>query len=176
MPLTHHCVAKNWQGFIYPNDNTVKVWKHIFRAFQQIQRVYSQTFLSIELWSGAISDHLDTDTPFPWRGALYSVDISIRVNPNETNALQIFNTASESLNRIWNQVIAIHLKGNFANYIQPSLSDRNDWAEVIWGDNIDRLQQVKQKYDPHTTFHQPQSVPPLNTDDDDTTEEWYRRG
>jgi FAD/FMN-containing dehydrogenase len=38
-----------------------------------------------------------------------------------------------------------------------------DWESEYYGPNVDRLRQVKAKYDPHNVFNFEQSVPPLNS-------------
>ena len=44
----------------------------------------------------------------------------------------------------------------YVNYID---SDQADWAQAYYGSNLDRLQQIKAKYDPTNFWKQPQGIP-----------------
>jgi len=59
-------------------------------------------------------------------------------------------TYNNLLNQItWkNQAQVGPVLGDYPNYISPG-----DSGERVWGDNVKRLVQVKQKYDPECTIH-----------------------
>jgi hypothetical protein len=49
-------------------------------------------------------------------------------------------------------------KGAYAGYVDPDLG--TDSASLYWGDNVERLQQIKAAVDPNDIFHNPQSIKP----------------
>jgi len=50
--------------------------------------------------------------------------------------------------------------GSYINYIDAQITD---WVKAYYGDLLPRLQQVKAKYDPHSYWQFPQSIPPHTT-------------
>jgi hypothetical protein len=50
-----------------------------------------------------------------------------------------------------------------AGYVNVPNAPAADWESEYYGPNVDRLRQVKAKYDPHNVFKFEQSVPPLNS-------------
>jgi hypothetical protein len=46
--------------------------------------------------------------------------------------------------------------GVFPNFADPDL---DDWAHAYYGDNLDRLLEVKARHDPENTFRHHQSLP-----------------
>lgn len=50
-----------------------------------------------------------------------------------------------------------------AGYVNVPNAPAADWEREYYGANVDRLRQVKAKYDPHNVFNFEQSVPPVNS-------------
>ncbi len=46
--------------------------------------------------------------------------------------------------------------GAYVNYPDPTLQN---WQQAYWGENLDRLKEIKRKYDPDNVFKHKQSVP-----------------
>ena len=47
---------------------------------------------------------------------------------------------------------------SYQNYIDDDLTD---WAQRYYGSNLQKLRQIKSKYDPENVFYFPQSIQPL---------------
>eukprot|EP00980_Cylindrotheca_fusiformis_P024097 scaffold11528_cov139-Cylindrotheca_fusiformis.AAC.2 len=152
--------AQIWNGFLLSQNNTNKVWASIYRDMNVMFRYC--TFLSpnIELWGGAISKRSSNDTAFPHRQAVYNVGVQLLV-PNATeNAEQVFQNQKALVNAVWPS-IAKHLKGVYANYPMPSLS-KEEYPREYWGDNLARLVELQEKYDPGHSLRYEQSIPAKN--------------
>lgn len=107
---------------------------------------------------GAIKDPLPNATAFPHRSAIYNVGVLLIVNTDENDdeAEAIFQRESAAVNAWWPRV-AQYLTGSYLNY--PTASLGADYPTAFWGNNLSRLRQVKQKYDPDNVFSFPMSVP-----------------
>jgi len=147
--------AQSWNGFLLDNNNTEEVWKDIESSLTAM--FYYCKFVSprVELWGGAISKVAPNATAFPYRNALYRVGVELLV-PKESDA-DAANDEIHLVNAIWPS-IARHLDGVYINNPMPSLS-REEYAAAYWGSNLERLKQLKQKYDPIHALTYSQSIP-----------------
>ena len=46
-----------------------------------------------------------------------------------------------------------------AAYVNYRDTDLTDWPSAYWGQNLERLQQIKSAFDPNNVFHHAQSIP-----------------
>ena len=154
--------AACWTGFLLPENNTAEIWSDLM-GHMAAGILDSEPYLlpDIELWGGAIRRVHETATAFPYRSAVYNVGVLLIIPVNETNAHVVFEQEKRKVNRWWYK-IGQYLTGSYVNYPMASLLDNEDsnhYAKMFWGENLQRLVQIKQKYDPGNVFHFPMSVP-----------------
>jgi FAD/FMN-containing dehydrogenase len=152
--------AQTWNGFLMPQNNTRQVWKSIYKDMTTMFRYC--TFLSpnIELWGGAISKVANNDTAFSHRQAVYNVGVQLLVPNGTKNAEHVFQDQAALVSAVWPS-IAKHLKGVYVNYPMPSLS-KEEYPRAYWGDNLERLMELKEQYDPDHVMRYEQSIPGKN--------------
>jgi FAD/FMN-containing dehydrogenase len=152
--------AQTWNGFLLPQNNTRQVWESIYKDMTTMFRYC--TFLSpnIELWGGAISKVAPNDTAFSHRQAVYNVGVQLLVPNGTANAEHIFQDQAALVSAVWPS-IARHLKGVYVNYPMPSLS-KEEYPRAYWGDNLERLIELKEQYDPDHVMRYEQSIPGKN--------------
>lgn len=99
---------------------------------------------------GAISRVKPEDTAVYWRGALFIVQYDG------------FWTAPQDGERVMDWLEAFrtdmlsHTEGAYVNYVDSRLENP---LKAYYGENLDRLRQVKRKYDPENVYNFPQSIP-----------------
>ncbi|HEY6421920.1 MAG TPA: FAD-binding oxidoreductase [Pseudonocardiaceae bacterium] len=106
-------------------------------------------FVIVDGLGGAISRVTPADTAFPHRGALATIQIYLKTSPPGRAA------AASSLAEMRNQLTGIVGGGAYVNYIDPGMPN---WAHAYYGDNLTRLRQVVQRYDPGRVFTFPQAI------------------
>jgi FAD/FMN-containing dehydrogenase len=106
-------------------------------------------FVIIDGLGGAISRITPAGTAFPHRGALATMQIYLRTSPAEWAA------AASSVAQMRDQLTGIVGGGAYVNYIDASMPN---WAQAYYGDNLIRLHQVAQRYDPDRLFTFPQAI------------------
>ncbi|EJD49622.1 FAD-binding domain-containing protein [Auricularia subglabra TFB-10046 SS5] len=141
-------------------EETVTAW---FEYIQEHAPRFSSTFFLADLEGGAISDVPNEATAYAHRNALYTLcGYSIhpilpfpdKVIAYMTGALDVIRTtmlrAPNAKPKVW---------GVYPGYVDP-LIPGHEWPKAYWGDNYERLREVKTKYDPNNVFRNPQSVRP----------------
>ena len=116
-------------------------------------------FIIWDLEGGAINDVAPDATAYGHRDALfyhqaYAVNLLGKVNDKTRKFLS-------GVNGVITDALPKHKKGAYAGYVDPALG--SDSASLYWGDNVERLQQIKAVVDPNDVFHNPQSVRPMGT-------------
>jgi FAD/FMN-containing dehydrogenase len=108
----------------------------------------------LDSWGGRIAQPGSHATAFPHRQARFLAQefVTFSSVPNDTML---------SANRRWLTSLWQTLRGSasgaaYVNYIDPEL---DGWARAYYGDNLDRLVDVKRRYDPDDAFRFAQSVP-----------------
>lgn len=126
-------------------------WFQTLRAMADNRR-YGLSF-SLEALGGAMDDLVPTDTAFVHRRvAKHLVQYQAVINPDLPVAPRL-----EALARMQGTLHQFTTGGAFLNY--PEV-DRPNWQQAYWGENFDRLQQVKRTYDPGNIFRHALSVEP----------------
>jgi len=109
-----------------------------------------------ESYGGAINDLAVNETGFVHRGStLYLATLSY-VNPNPNNSTQNV-IADRKIQEYFDSTKSIfnHTE-SYQNYVDPELTN---YLYRYFGTNLQRLIQVKRKYDPENFFHVEQSIP-----------------
>jgi FAD/FMN-containing dehydrogenase len=150
--------AQSWNGFLLPNNNTVNVWADIHASMKALFLYSKNASPKIELWGGGISKTSANVSAFPYRNALYNIGLELLVPVGSDP--QGVNDEAALIHAVWPS-IARHLDGTYINNPMASLSE-DDYPRMYWGDDIDRLIQLKQRYDPFHVLTFSQSIPTSN--------------
>nr|QBK92743.1 MAG: uncharacterized protein LCPAC401_03810 [Pithovirus LCPAC401] len=106
-------------------------------------------------WGGAVRDLSTSSTAFFWRKPLFYAEFdsvweddaltapSLKWTEDFAEALSVYSTSS---------------------YVNVPDGNIKDFGKAYYGDNFDRLKQVKRKYDPLNVFRYPQSIPVFGRD------------
>jgi hypothetical protein len=106
-------------------------------------------FVIIDGLGGALGRVTPTDTAFPHRGALATMQIYLKTSPAGRAA------AASSVAQMRDQLTGLVGGGAYVNYIDPSMPN---WAHAYYGDNLTRLHEVARRYDPDRLFTFPQAI------------------
>jgi FAD/FMN-containing dehydrogenase len=106
-------------------------------------------FVIIDGLGGAISAVGSAATAFPHRAALGTMQIYVRTSPAQRAA------AARSVASMRDQLTGVLGGGGYVNYIDAGMPN---WAQAYYGDNLGRLRQVAQRYDPDRLFSFPQAI------------------
>jgi FAD/FMN-containing dehydrogenase len=106
-------------------------------------------FVIIDGLGGAVSEVGPADTAFPHRTALGAMQIYLRTSPAQRVA------AARSVAEMRDQLTDVLGGSGYVNYIDAGMPD---WAQAYYGDNLTRLRQVAQRYDPDRLFTFPQAI------------------
>ncbi|MBV8996246.1 MAG: FAD-binding oxidoreductase [Pseudonocardiales bacterium] len=106
-------------------------------------------FVIIDGLGGAISEVGPADTAFPHRTALGAMQIYLRTSQAQRAA------AARSVAGMRDQLTGVLGGGGYVNYIDAGMPN---WAQAYYGDNLTRLRQVAQRYDPDRLFTFPQAI------------------
>jgi FAD/FMN-containing dehydrogenase len=98
---------------------------------------------------GAVGRVRSADTAFPHRGALATMQIYLGTSLTERAA------AVSSMAQMRDRLTGIVGGGAYVNYLDAGMPN---WAQAYYGDNLTRLRQVAQRYDPDRLFAFPQAI------------------
>jgi FAD/FMN-containing dehydrogenase len=158
VPWSHDVwAAACWCGFLLPENNTAAVWQRMMELISTAVQDCPDLLPDIELWGGAIGDTAANQTAFPHRSAIYNVGVLLTIPVDRPDPDAYYKQQNAKVNTWWPNV-SQYLTGSYVNYPQVSLG-RDEYAKTYWGDNLPRLRQIKQRYDPDNVFHHPLSVP-----------------
>ncbi|HEX3300619.1 MAG TPA: FAD-binding oxidoreductase [Actinomycetota bacterium] len=105
-------------------------------------------------WGGHIAQLGDHATAFPHRQARFLAQEFVTFSSVPDDATLTAN--GQWLTSLWHSLRGSASGAAYVNYIDPEL---NGWRQAYYGANLDRLVQVKRRYDPHDVFRFAQSVP-----------------
>ncbi len=102
---------------------------------------------SLDALGGAVDDVGPTDTAFGHRGALATVQYTATYDSGPAGpGTRYVRGFREAMTPSWGS-------GAYVNYADASIQD---YQQAYFGDNADRLAEVRATYDPHSFFTQPQ--------------------
>ena len=110
--------------------------------------------LDFSPWGGAYNRVPADATAFVHRDHRYWLKHAAEVGPDASPSER--DAAHDWAIRSWETVHALGTGGVFPNFPDPDLTD---WASAYYGANLDRLLQVKARYDPDNLFRFQQSLP-----------------
>lgn len=105
-------------------------------------------------WGGAFAKVAPEATAFAHRTARFLVKHTVQVGARATDRRRV--EAREWATRSWRTVHPWGTGGAYVNYPDPDLPD---WARAYHGRNLERLSELKARYDPDRVFRFPQALP-----------------
>jgi FAD/FMN-containing dehydrogenase len=102
----------------------------------------ARTDLLLDSLGGAVADVAPDATAFPHRTALASAQIYAGAEAGGQAATRAVDEVRDGLGELTGQL-------GYVNYIDP---DMPDWASAYYGDNLARLREVADRYDPDGVF------------------------
>jgi FAD/FMN-containing dehydrogenase len=111
--------------------------------------------LIFDAYGGEINSMRPEATAFVHRDALFGVQMTLEFSPEA-------DPATVEQHSLWLEQAARALAPScngeaYQNYIDPTL---RDWEKAYYGSNLERLSEVKHRYDPDEVFRFAQSIPP----------------
>src|SRR3954468_21706613 len=105
-------------------------------------------------WGGQIAQLGDRATAFPHRQARFLAQefVTFSTVPDDTT----LSANRQWLTSLWRTLRASASGAAYVNYIDPEL---DGWERAYYGANLDRLVEVKRRYDPDDVFRFAQSIP-----------------
>lgn len=105
--------------------------------------------------NGAAQKHAGDETPWSYRDATWS-EVIVGVDPDPANRERIVNWARD----YWQ---ALHPYGAGGAYVNFMMEEGADRIRATYGENYDRLAEIKAKYDPGNFFNVNQNILPAKT-------------
>ena len=102
--------------------------------------------------NGAAHRHASSDTPWKYRDATWT-SVIVGVDPNPANRDLITRWAHD----YWDALHPFSAGGAYVNFMMEEGAER---IRATYGENYDRLAEIKAKYDPRNFFNVNQNIPP----------------
>ena len=114
-----------------------------------------------QAFGGAVQRTPSGGTAFPHRRALFysepGAGWGTRGKPRSGDAI---TPKAQAWIAEFSQALRPYVNGAYVNVPNIGMAD---WETAYWGSNLDRLRQIKAKYDPRNIFQYEQSVPPASS-------------
>ena len=111
--------------------------------------LYNCLFLCL---GGAVGDKIPTETAYFYRKAKFLADYTTQWLTPDLAEVQLKEVD------LLREKLLPFTQGDYVGNPDKTLKD---YLTSYWGGNVQRLREVKTKYDPHNIFNFPQSIPPL---------------
>jgi FAD/FMN-containing dehydrogenase len=142
-----------WEATQYLAENDPTPHGFLCRSRFLDQQPRNGGATSIFAWGGAIADISPTATAFVHRGATALISYCPQWHPDDSATR---DASSHWLNETYEVMEPYSSRRSFQNFPDGSLVD---WQRAYYGENLERLVGVKQKYDPNRIFAFPQAIP-----------------
>jgi FAD/FMN-containing dehydrogenase len=121
---------------------------------RQASPVLSGGGMALDAAGGAINRVGATATAFVHRDGLFTIQYSASWNEGAPTSVVAANRTW--LQQAWGSMRPYVSGQAYQNYIDPALQG---WAKAYYGENLQRLEEVKARYDPDDVWRFPQSIP-----------------
>jgi FAD/FMN-containing dehydrogenase len=138
-----------WKGDFFETLNDEAIAVH--ERFGEVPTTHSTMHLYCV--DGAANDPATNATAWPHRDAKWSMVIA-GVSPDARDADRITRWAKD-----YHRALHPHSMG--AGYLNFMMEEGQERIAATYGDNYDRLRQIKTRYDPENFFHVNQNIEPL---------------
>jgi FAD/FMN-containing dehydrogenase len=137
---------------VIPDQAIDDMFEHIDKA----DKGNALWFIIWDLEGGAINDVAPNATAYGHRNALfyhqaYAVNLLGKIGDKTRNFLT-------GVNKVITDALPDHDEGAYAGYVDPALGKNS--ANLYWGGNVERLENIKAAIDPDDVFSNPQSIKP----------------
>lgn len=115
----------------------------------------SSPMMNVLLFSlgGAINDKTPTETAYWWRDPKFFVVYTIQWLKEDQDKVQ-----TAEIDALRTKLLPYA----YGDYLGNPDRNLKDYLKDYYGDNVERLRQIKKKYDPKNVFSHEQSIPPAN--------------
>jgi FAD/FMN-containing dehydrogenase len=137
---------------VIPDQAIDDMFEHIDKA----DKGNALWFIIWDLEGGAINDVAPNATAYGHRNALfyhqaYAVNLLGKIGDKTRDFLT-------GVNKVITDALPDHDEGAYAGYVDPALGKNS--ANLYWGGNVERLENIKAAIDPDDVFSNPQSIKP----------------
>ena len=153
-------IAGKLPAHFYMKSVAINDWMSNSTIDKMIEQIYSADHGTIawvvltDLEGGAVNDPSIDASAFAQRNAKFYVQ------GYAIGATGVSDTSKQWLSgliSLLQEEMPDSTKGTYPGYIDPELDNA---VQVYWGDNLPKLQQLKQQYDPNSVFWNPQPIEP----------------
>lgn len=102
---------------------------------------------------GALKDKKNNETAFPYRDSYFWMLVNSRWYNEVEQEEKVFR-----LREYWSSLDMYYPLKSYNNTNDPDLTRNNEYLSAYYGENLQRLQYIKEKYDPLNLFRFPQSI------------------
>jgi FAD/FMN-containing dehydrogenase len=112
-----------------------------------------------QAFGGAVRKIPRGGTAFPHRDALFYSEPGAGwgTRGEQPGAYDPLTSRAQAWIAEFSQALRPYVNGAYVNV--PNIA-MQDWETAYWGSNVNRLREIKTKYDPHNVFRYEQSIPP----------------
>ncbi|MFF3448300.1 FAD-binding oxidoreductase [Streptomyces sp. NPDC002667] len=169
----------NWgevySGFQIPTENEPANWKFysqftrkpfpgraidVISSFMRDAPTDDSNFFA-QAFGGAVRRSPRGGTAFPHRDALFYSEPGAGwgTRSDQPGICDPLTPQAQAWIAEFSQALRPFVDGAYVNVPNVAMQD---WESAYWGDNFDRLREIKVKYDPHNVFQYDQSIPPAS--------------